>query len=459
MFTRRIIFASSIIIGLMLFVSSHGSAFAQENEVKEQTSDSTQIQEVDKKVERKTIVKDPNRNSFGKNWYLGFKGGATFFLSPLKDNPFSWGASATLGKQLNTKIALRLDYLYGNLQSEGEFVKRNTDGSFYKNDLVANVDFMEIALLMNLSLNDFFYSSSPKHLRELYLFGGAAYTMFRSEITDKEGEFVTGAGYDVEGNETDMISTIAIPIGIGVTYRLDKKDIFNINAEFGYRFAQTDQLDARITETASNYTYSSLGLLVNLGQPTVSPQTITSDLVRDQVNEEIGKKVDKEINSTIDKEIKPLREELAKQSVAVVDNQNQLEILQEEMEARLNAIKEHVDNQDGLSAVGGLNISSVYFAFNSTYITPAMEREIATIAEVLKKNEKIKCEIVGNSSNVGSPEYNKQLSLKRANAVMALLTDEFGVEAERLTVINNGIEDPLAENIRKINRRVDMILK
>ena len=88
-----------------------------------------------------------------------------------------------------------------------------------------------------------------------------------------------------------------------------------------------------------------------------------------------------------------------------------------------------------------------------------MQREIATIAKVLKKNKHLKCEIVGNASNVGSPEYNKQLSQKRAEAVMNLLTDEFKISADRLNITNKGLDDPLAENLKKINRRVDLIIK
>ncbi|OYT17280.1 MAG: hypothetical protein B7C24_03565 [Bacteroidetes bacterium 4572_77] len=427
----------------------------------QETKDSTEVTQKKKVVTATVQKKDLSKNGFSDNWFFGVKGGATFFLSPLKDNPFSWGASVSLGKQFNTKVALRLDYLYGNLKSEGEFVKQMSDGSYYKNTLSSNVDFMEIALIMKVSLNDLFYSRSPKRLREIYAFGGAAYTMFRTQITDKDGAFVMGVGYDLEGKQISMENGIAVPIGLGVTYKLDKKDIFNLNAEFAYRYVQSGDMDAGLSESTSNYTYSSLGLLVNLGQPTRTPQTITSDLVREDVSKTIGEKVEKDINHKMEIEVKPLKEDLAKQTLSVVENQNQLAILQEEMEARTNAIKEQLEkNKEANSGgVSGLNIASIYFAFNSTYITPAMQRDIATMAQVLKENKDLKLKIVGNSSNIGSPEYNKQLSLKRAEGVYALLTDEFGISADRLSMENKGLDDPLAKNIKKINRRVDLILE
>lgn len=452
---KNLRFLSILLSGLFIFAINTPSYSQQ---------DAANNENDDKVIEAPVVKSDPAENGFFKNWFFGVKGGATFFLSPLKENPFSWGASATLGKQLNSKVAIRADYLYGNLKSEGHFVRENPDGSFYKNDLKSNVDFMEIALLLKMSINDFFYSKSPKHLRELYVFGGGAYTMFRTEIKDLQGNFVAGTGYSATGDQEAMAAMFAVPLGIGVTYKIDKNDLFNINAEFGYRFGQSEDLNGGLTKNANSYTFSSLGLLVNLGKPTLTPQKITTDQVKEDLEEGLNSKLDKELNERIASETKPLKEELAKQSVQVAENQQELEILQEEIEARTNALKEQiVDGTSGSSGgkmgVGGIDISSVYFAFNSTYITPAMEREVAVIAKVLKKNKKLNCEVIGNSSNIGSPEYNMQLSQKRAEAVYNLLIDEFKIDESRLTLINKGLEEPLAENIKRINRRVDLIIK
>jgi len=479
---KKLAISLIFISGLLLGGSVNNTLLAQDISKKEQKdnkkSDKKQKkadekaakdaakQESVKKNTQATVIKDePNKNGITKNWFFGVKGGATFFLSPLKDNPFSWGAAATLGKQLNSKVGIKADYLYGNLKSDGAFVKENPDGSFYKNNLSANVDFMEISLLLKLNLNDFFYSKSPKHLRELYMFGGGAYTMYRTKITDKDGAFVTGTGYSVSGDQEAMANTMAVPLGLGVTYKLGSKDIVNLNAEFGYRFTQSEKLNGGLSERVSNYTFTSLGLLFNLGKPTNSPQKVTADRVRDDVESTVDAKIEKDVNDKVSTELNPIKEDLAKQSAAVAANQEQLGILQEELEARTNAIKEQLGSNSngavtiGGGGVGGIDVSSVYFAFNSTYITPTMQREIATIAKVLKKNKHLKCEIVGNASNVGSPEYNKQLSQKRAEAVMNLLTDEFKISADRLNITNKGLDDPLAENLKKINRRVDLIIK
>lgn len=443
---------------LLIFFQPGMTLFAQQDSIAKDEQELVMASEG--KVFAKVNTEEANPNGFGKNWFIGVKGGATFFLSPLKSNPWSWGAAASLGKQLSSKAALRLDYLYGNLKSDGEFMQLMQDGSYAKNQLYSNVDFMEIALLLKLNMNDFFYTTSPKHLREFYLFGGGAYTLFRTKITDDNGAFVSGTGYSEQGEEEAMEGVVAIPLGLGVTYKLGKKDIVNLNAEFGYRFVQSDKLNGGLENTANHYTFSSLGLLFNLGQPTKTPQKITSDRIKEELDKEMTEKLFAEVDKKIKEEVKPVKEDMARQSLAVAINQEQIQILQEEMDARTNALQEQMaavntNNNSGF----GIDMTSIYFAFNSTYITPTMEREIAVIAKVLKKNKELKCTIVGNSSNVGSPEYNMQLSQKRAEAVMSFLVDEFKIAEDRLTIVNKGLEDPLAENLKKLNRRVDLIIE
>jgi hypothetical protein len=196
-----------------------------------------------------------NKPEFYENWFVGLKGGTTYFISPLKSNSFSWGTSFTVGKQLNSKLAFRLDYMIGNLKSEGEFTRENSDGSFFNDDLKADVDFSELAILMKLSINDLLYSQSPRFVREFYLFGGAAFTSYRTKITDLQGNYIQGAGYKDNGDQDKMVNMMTIPLGVGVTYKLDKRDIFGLNLEFGYRFGQSADLDGGLTPEASNYTF------------------------------------------------------------------------------------------------------------------------------------------------------------------------------------------------------------
>lgn len=407
------------------------------------------------------------KNGILKNWFFGLNGGGTFMLSSLHEKPYSWAVGAVLGKQLNRKVGIRIDYVYGKMHSEGSFA-----GLTLAND----VDFMDASLVGKLSLNDFVFTKSPKYLRELYMFSGGGVTLFNSKVVNTAtNTYVMGQGYDATGTlKTAMVMTPYIPLGAGLAFNVLKSGRIFVTAEFSYRYSQDNLLDGGLSTKATNYTYTSLGVVYSIGKPTFSAQEITADVIQKNVKSAVATEVKAEMTAKLDAEINPLKQEMASQSKAIAENKQAVTVLQEEIEARVNALNESFKEgtvstklPDGTvqtspvsqMAAGTIpNLTSIYFAFNSLFITPDMEREIAVVAKILKKNKGLKCEITGNASNVGSPEYNLALSQKRAEAVAKLLVDEFGIEANRLVVKSSGLTDPLAKNIEKINRRVDIQL-
>jgi len=62
---------------------------------------------------------------------------------------------------------------------------------------------------------------------------------------------------------------------------------------------------------------------------------------------------------------------------------------------------------------------------------------------------------------VGSKEYNKKLSLKRAEAVKRVLSEHFGIDPSRMVAKGYGEEYPLVPNTsdtnRALNRRVEIV--
>lgn len=407
------------------------------------------------------------KNGILKNWFIGLNGGGTFMLSSLHDKPYSWAAGAVLGKQFNRKVGIRADYLYGQMYSEG----------VYNGLTLANyVNFMDASLIFKLSLNDFIFTQSPKFLREFYVFGGGGVTFFDSKVFDTgSSTYINVVGWDPTGTtKTQMEMTPFVPLGAGMAFNLTKSGRVFLTAEFSYRYSQDNLLDAGLTTKASNYTYTSLGIVYNIGKPTFTPQEVTADVIEKKVKAQVAKEVTDEITAKVENQINPLKEEMARQSRQLADNKETVVALQEEVEARINALNESfkagvvtTEMPDGSMqtqqvsqmATGSIpTLASIYFAFNSLYITADMQREIAVIAKIMKKNKGLKCEITGNASNVGSPEYNLMLSQKRAEAVALLLVEEFGIDESRLLVKSSGLADPLAKNIHKINRRVDLQL-
>jgi outer membrane protein OmpA-like peptidoglycan-associated protein len=74
-----------------------------------------------------------------------------------------------------------------------------------------------------------------------------------------------------------------------------------------------------------------------------------------------------------------------------------------------------------------------------------------------RDNEKLNIRIEGHTDNQGSAAYNKGLSQRRAEAVVAYLVNK-GIDRSRLIARGFGLEKPIADNHtdegRAMNRRV-----
>ena len=106
---------------------------------------------------------------------------------------------------------------------------------------------------------------------------------------------------------------------------------------------------------------------------------------------------------------------------------------------------------------------NVQFENNSDVLIAGENKKVAELASFLKKFPQTSVEINGHTDNRGSAAYNKNLSLTRAISVINLLSNEFGIEASRLTAIGYGEEKPIASNNtaqgRAANRRVTAEVK
>jgi OOP family OmpA-OmpF porin len=102
------------------------------------------------------------------------------------------------------------------------------------------------------------------------------------------------------------------------------------------------------------------------------------------------------------------------------------------------------------------------FAFDSAKLTPAAEKELAQLATEAKSLKQLNLVLVeGHTDNIGTAAYNKQLSIKRANAVRDALVKN-GVAADKIQAKGYGFEKPVASNKTKEgraqNRRVEITI-
>ena len=109
--------------------------------------------------------------------------------------------------------------------------------------------------------------------------------------------------------------------------------------------------------------------------------------------------------------------------------------------------------------VGGAFLPPVYFAFNSATVTAANHDRLATTAIAMKNNPNVKVRVVGHADSRGSEEYNKNLSKRRAEAVVKQLVQVYGIDEGRFTTESAGEGDPLANSRYDVNRRVDFVVQ
>ena len=111
---------------------------------------------------------------------------------------------------------------------------------------------------------------------------------------------------------------------------------------------------------------------------------------------------------------------------------------------------------------------ALFFGFNEASLTPRSVKQLRIVAEVVKMDENKKLEISGHTDDVGSDQYNMDLSVRRAQAVKKALV-ESGVEEKRIEIQAFGknkprrtyatsADDITKEEARRDNRRAEMYL-
>jgi outer membrane protein OmpA-like peptidoglycan-associated protein len=69
-------------------------------------------------------------------------------------------------------------------------------------------------------------------------------------------------------------------------------------------------------------------------------------------------------------------------------------------------------------------LRNIYFDFDKAVLKKESYNELENLLQVLQQNPGYIIEIAGHTDNIGTPEFNKNLSLRRAQAVVKYLTDK-----------------------------------
>jgi outer membrane protein OmpA-like peptidoglycan-associated protein len=110
--------------------------------------------------------------------------------------------------------------------------------------------------------------------------------------------------------------------------------------------------------------------------------------------------------------------------------------------------------------IAGIKIGSIYFDDAKFELKPQEKEELNQLGKFLQANPKAFVAVQGFCDNRGAPEYNMELSRRRAESVADYLTKNFKLDSGRVVPIWYGEANPVASNDtaegRAKNRRVEV---
>jgi OmpA-OmpF porin, OOP family len=119
------------------------------------------------------------------------------------------------------------------------------------------------------------------------------------------------------------------------------------------------------------------------------------------------------------------------------------------------------DTRNKLMSEGKFVTTGILFDSNSDQIKAESYGTLKDIAQVLQENANVKVRIIGHTDSDGDDAKNLDLSKRRAAAVKANLSTEFGIDSNRLQADGKGESQPATPNTtpegKANNRRVEFV--
>ena len=108
-------------------------------------------------------------------------------------------------------------------------------------------------------------------------------------------------------------------------------------------------------------------------------------------------------------------------------------------------------------------LATIYFDYDSSSIRPDARPTLKSNASAIESHREWKTVVLeGHTDERGAREYNRELSQRRADSVVAYLTER-GITRSRLTPRGYGEEQPVDrrhnEKAWRLNRRVEFVIK
>lgn len=114
-----------------------------------------------------------------------------------------------------------------------------------------------------------------------------------------------------------------------------------------------------------------------------------------------------------------------------------------------------------IDAQGRIALYGILFDFDQATLKPESAAVLVEIARLLRSTAGLKLLVVGHTDNAGGYDYNRDLSQRRAEAVVDRLVRDYGVNPGRLFPVGVSYAAPVATNQteegRAQNRRVELV--
>jgi len=356
---------------------------------------------------------------FKDNWFIQGQIGGSLSLTENKNadldlfKKVSPYAAVSLGKHFSPVAGARLQV--GGWEGKTAFINKNGAGKYVQDGKAHKFNYIQVNLDGLLNLTSVFSELKGDRAFNLYGIMGLGYVH-----NFKKSEY---------GINTQ--NSIVPRVGLQGDYRLNNN--LSINLEATGNLMHDDfngividkKYDATVNVLAGlTYRFNKVGFkLVDVADPAL----IAS--LNDQINQQRS-----QLNSK-DNEIERLKSELAKKPVPPTV----IKEVKEDTEVLMNAV--------------------VVFRLGSAKLEQNQEINIYNAAKYLRENPTVKVIVTGYADKAtGTPVINQRLSEQRAKAVADILTNKYGITANRITQEASGDKEQPFE-INDWNRVVVFTVK
>lgn len=427
--------------------------------------------------ENKTIPQESTKDKILKKISVTPQVGLLHSWSDFKDDGLGGflqnnelGLNLLLNYKLNKFISISAGGLYGKLKGSTDDVNTanakvppNRDlgfGIFYTTDI------FEITLpRVDVNLTRLIFKDRSKFFNRFSvgLIGSHGLIYSSSEIYAKQDESLNlnytnlASPEDKRGSSGEMVEAVT-SYGMGLSYIINNR--FDIGVETTIRNVWNDRLDGWESNGSANdkYSFTAIGVTYHLKS---RKEVVKIDKPRPVLlaAEESQKQEKKSGETVIEEKEIAVEKEVVEEVTEVVDDV--VEEFEEKVPAKKDEMKENIIEEVKEVPVNTLKVVDfkddvINFELNSSKTSEAINKQVKSIAEKLKKSPVTKITLAGYTDKSGSAAFNKTLSIQRAKWVKDQLVRKYGISNDRITVVGYG-EKGTDKEFDPNNRKVEVI--